>query len=115
MRRGRCMHVGLRAAHVPQGAPAGVPAGPGPAMEPPSVGRPNTRGKTHATTGRRNAGFVGPTRTPGDARLRRCHGAHLIEEAGFKVAFASGSSISAMRLAMPDMDLLTFPEMRDAV
>ena len=41
--------------------------------------------------------------------------AHLIDEAGFKVAFASGSSISAMRLAMPDMDLLTFPEMRDAV
>jgi 2-methylisocitrate lyase-like PEP mutase family enzyme len=41
--------------------------------------------------------------------------AHLIAEAGFKVAFASGSSISAMRLAMPDMDLLTFPEMRDAV
>jgi 2-methylisocitrate lyase-like PEP mutase family enzyme len=42
-------------------------------------------------------------------------GAHLIQEAGFKVAFASGSSISALRLALPDMDLLTFPEMRDAV
>jgi 2-methylisocitrate lyase-like PEP mutase family enzyme len=42
-------------------------------------------------------------------------GAHLIQEAGFRTAFASGSSISAMRLAMPDMDLLTFPEMRDAV
>jgi len=42
-------------------------------------------------------------------------GARLIEEAGFKVGFASGSSVSAMRLAMPDMDLLTFPEMRDAV
>ena len=41
--------------------------------------------------------------------------ARLIEESGFKVGFASGSSISAMRLAMPDMDLLTFPEMRDAV
>ena len=39
--------------------------------------------------------------------------AHLVAEAGFKTAFASGSSISAMRLAMPDMDLLTFPEMRD--
>jgi 2-methylisocitrate lyase-like PEP mutase family enzyme len=39
--------------------------------------------------------------------------ARLVAEAGFKVAFASGSSISAMRLAMPDMDLLTFPEMRD--
>jgi 2-methylisocitrate lyase-like PEP mutase family enzyme len=27
----------------------------------------------------------------------------------------SGSSIAAMRIAMPDMDLLTFPEMADAV
>jgi 2-methylisocitrate lyase-like PEP mutase family enzyme len=42
-------------------------------------------------------------------------GARLIEEAGFKIGFASGFSISAMRLAMPDMDLLTFPEMLDAV
>jgi 2-methylisocitrate lyase-like PEP mutase family enzyme len=42
-------------------------------------------------------------------------GARLIEEAGFRTAFVSGSSVSAMRLAMPDMDLLTFPEMRDAV
>ncbi len=42
-------------------------------------------------------------------------GAHLIEEAGFRTGFASGSSISAMRLAMPDMDLLSFPEMRDTV
>lgn len=42
-------------------------------------------------------------------------GARLLQEAGFKLGFASGSSISAMRLAMPDMDLLTFPEMRDAV
>jgi 2-methylisocitrate lyase-like PEP mutase family enzyme len=42
-------------------------------------------------------------------------GARLIEEAGFRLGFASGSSISAMRLAMPDMDLLTFTEMRDAV
>jgi 2-methylisocitrate lyase-like PEP mutase family enzyme len=41
--------------------------------------------------------------------------ARLVEEAGFKIGFASGSSISATRLAMPDMDLLTFPEMRDAV
>ena len=39
--------------------------------------------------------------------------ARLVAEAGFKTAFASGSSISAMRLAMPDMDLLSFPEMRD--
>src|SRR5271166_1409350 len=42
-------------------------------------------------------------------------GARLIEEAGFRIGFASGSSIAAMRLAMPDMDLLTFPEMADAV
>jgi 2-methylisocitrate lyase-like PEP mutase family enzyme len=42
-------------------------------------------------------------------------GARLIEEAGFNIGFASGSSIHATRLAMPDMDLLTFPEMRDAV
>ena len=42
-------------------------------------------------------------------------GARLIEEAGFATGFASGSSICAMRLAMPDMDLLTFPEMADAI
>jgi 2-methylisocitrate lyase-like PEP mutase family enzyme len=42
-------------------------------------------------------------------------GARLIEEAGFGTGFISGSSIAAMRLAMPDMDLLTFPEMADAV
>jgi len=42
-------------------------------------------------------------------------GARLIEEAGFRIGFVSGSSIAAMRLAMPDMDLLTFPEMADAV
>src|SRR5271170_3335511 len=42
-------------------------------------------------------------------------GARLIEEAGFRTAFVSGSSIAAMRLAMPDMDLLSFPEMADAV
>src|SRR5258708_2262779 len=41
-------------------------------------------------------------------------GAHLIQDAGFRVGFASGSSIHAMRLAMPDMDRLTFTEMRDA-
>jgi len=33
-------------------------------------------------------------------------GARLIEEAGFPTGFVSGSSIAAMRLAMPDMDLL---------
>jgi 2-methylisocitrate lyase-like PEP mutase family enzyme len=42
-------------------------------------------------------------------------GARLIEEAGFRTGFISGSSIAAMRLAMPDMDLLSFPEMADAV
>jgi 2-methylisocitrate lyase-like PEP mutase family enzyme len=42
-------------------------------------------------------------------------GARLIEEAGFRTGFVSGSSIAAMRLAMPDMDLLTLPEMADAV
>src|SRR6516165_6248552 len=42
-------------------------------------------------------------------------GARLIEEASFRIGFISGSSISAMRLAMPDMDLLGFGEMADAV
>jgi len=42
-------------------------------------------------------------------------GARLIEEGEFEIGFASGSSVSAHRLALPDMDQLTFPEMRDAV
>src|SRR5258708_22126608 len=42
-------------------------------------------------------------------------GGRLIEEAGFRPAFISGSSISAMRLAMPDMDLVSLAEMTDAV
>ena len=42
-------------------------------------------------------------------------GARLIEEAGFRTGFVSGSSIAAMRLAVRDMDLLTFPDMADAV
>src|SRR5258708_2915645 len=42
-------------------------------------------------------------------------GAHLIAEAGFKVGFASGSSVAAARLAMPDMGMLSIPEMRDAL
>jgi 2-methylisocitrate lyase-like PEP mutase family enzyme len=42
-------------------------------------------------------------------------GARLIEEAGFRTGFISGSSISATRLAMPDMDLVSFAEMADAV
>src|SRR5690242_4164131 len=41
--------------------------------------------------------------------------ARLIEGAGFAIGFGSGSSICAMRLAMPDMDLLTFSEMADAI
>jgi 2-methylisocitrate lyase-like PEP mutase family enzyme len=42
-------------------------------------------------------------------------GARLISEAGFRTAFVSGSSVSAMRLAMPDMDLVSFADMADAV
>ena len=42
-------------------------------------------------------------------------GAHLIAEARFKTGFVSGSSISAMRLAMPDQDMVTFAEMADTV
>jgi 2-methylisocitrate lyase-like PEP mutase family enzyme len=42
-------------------------------------------------------------------------GARLIAEAGFSTGFVSGSSISAMRLAMPDMDLVGFAEMADTV
>jgi 2-methylisocitrate lyase-like PEP mutase family enzyme len=42
-------------------------------------------------------------------------GARLIAEAGFRTGFVSGSSISAMRLAMPDMDLVGFAEMADTV
>src|SRR5689334_5967902 len=42
-------------------------------------------------------------------------GGRLIEEAGFLTGFVSGSSIAAMRLAMPDMDRLPCPEMADAV
>ena len=42
-------------------------------------------------------------------------GARLIAEAGFLTGFVSGSSVSAMRLAMPDQDLVTFAEMADAV
>ncbi len=41
-------------------------------------------------------------------------GAHLIQEQA-SARFRLRSSISAMRLAMPDVDQLTFPDMRDAV
>ena len=42
-------------------------------------------------------------------------GARLIAEAGFGTGFVSGSNVSALRLAQPDMDLLSFTEMLDAV
>src|SRR6202043_4128840 len=42
-------------------------------------------------------------------------GARVVEKAGFTSGFASGASSCARRLAMPDMDLLTFPEMADAI
>jgi 2-methylisocitrate lyase-like PEP mutase family enzyme len=42
-------------------------------------------------------------------------GGHLIEQSDFKIGFASGSSVSAHRLAMPDVDLLTFPEMQNTI
>ena len=42
-------------------------------------------------------------------------GASLVAEAGFRLGFASGSTISALRLAQPDMDILAFPEMREGI
>ena len=42
-------------------------------------------------------------------------GARLVAEAGFRTGFVSGSSVSAMRLAMPDMDLVEFGAMADTV
>src|SRR5260370_24172123 len=42
-------------------------------------------------------------------------GPRLLQAAGFPIGFASGSSIAALRLAMTDMELLTLPEMADAV
>ena len=39
-------------------------------------------------------------------------GARLIEQAGFRTGFISGSSISATRLAMPDMDLVSLEKWR---
>jgi 2-methylisocitrate lyase-like PEP mutase family enzyme len=42
-------------------------------------------------------------------------GARLIEQAGFRTGFICGSSILATRLAMPDMDLVSFGEMAHAV
>jgi 2-methylisocitrate lyase-like PEP mutase family enzyme len=42
-------------------------------------------------------------------------GARLVAEAGFRLGFVSGSTVSGLRLAQPDMDLLSASEMRDAV
>ena len=51
----------------------------------------------------------------GHARLRRRPGREADRRGRVQDRLRLGSSISAMRLAMPDMDLLTFPEMPDAV
>src|SRR5260221_1452910 len=42
-------------------------------------------------------------------------GARLIAEAGFRIGFVSGSSVAGMRLAHPDVDVLTFQDMAAAV
>lgn len=41
--------------------------------------------------------------------------AHLIERAGFKLAFMSGFSVSATRLAAPDAGLISYGEMVEQV
>lgn len=41
--------------------------------------------------------------------------ARLAAEAGFETAFLSGSCVAAMRLAGPDLDLISFAEMLDAL
>jgi 2-methylisocitrate lyase-like PEP mutase family enzyme len=40
--------------------------------------------------------------------------ARLAQQAGFKTAFLSGSCVAATRLGGPDLDLLSFTEMRDS-
>src|ERR1700748_1811704 len=42
-------------------------------------------------------------------------GARLVAEAGLRIGFVSGATVAALRLARPDMDLLSLPEMLDAV
>src|SRR5258706_6265080 len=42
-------------------------------------------------------------------------GARLIAEAGYRVGFVSGSSVAGMRLAQPDVDVLTLQDMAAAV
>ncbi|GAQ83983.1 phosphoenolpyruvate carboxylase family protein [Klebsormidium nitens] len=53
---------------------------------------------------------------PGIVQGPACHdalSAHLIERAGFKLAFMSGFSVSATRLAAPDAGLISYGEMVD--
>src|SRR5258706_12188511 len=42
-------------------------------------------------------------------------GARLIAEAGYRIGFVSGSSAAGMRLAQPDVDVLTLQDMVAAV
>jgi 2-methylisocitrate lyase-like PEP mutase family enzyme len=42
-------------------------------------------------------------------------GARLIAEAGYRIGFVSGSSVAGMRLAQPDVDVLTLQDMAAAV
>ncbi|HTJ59310.1 MAG TPA: isocitrate lyase/PEP mutase family protein [Devosiaceae bacterium] len=42
-------------------------------------------------------------------------GARLVAEAGLEIGFISGATVAALRLARPDMDLLSLPEMLDAI
>src|SRR5258706_12878997 len=42
-------------------------------------------------------------------------GARLIAEAGYRIGFVSGSSVAGMRLAQPDVDVLTHQDMAAAV
>src|SRR5260221_14412619 len=41
-------------------------------------------------------------------------GARLVAEAGFRIGFVSGSSVAGMRLAQPDVDVLTLQGMAAA-
>jgi 2-methylisocitrate lyase-like PEP mutase family enzyme len=55
---------------------------------------------------------------PGLSVMPGCYdaiGARLIADAGYRLGFVSGSSVAGARLARPDIDVLTFLEMADAV
>ena len=55
---------------------------------------------------------------PGLSVMPGCYdaaGARLVADAGFKIGFVSGSSLAGARLARPDIDVLSFLEMVDAV